>query len=157
MSEVTRLVGLMGLAFDGDEDGDGRFGPALMPQLVNVDAKFALNRPLPDAHCIWELVLHLAAWKRYVAKRLQDEPADITPEMNWESIPQTDEQAWKGALQSLRETHVKVVEVASRLKDEQLATPCAGGTIPRYQVLQDIVQHDVYHGGQIAILKKAKL
>lgn len=53
--------------------------------------------------------------------------------------------------------HAKVVDASRKLRDDQLATPCAGGTIPRRRVLQDTIQHDVYHGGQIAILKKADL
>ncbi len=153
--EVTRLIEEMKLSFAGDEHGEARYGPALKWLLHDVDAQLALRRPFPNLHTIWELVLHVIAWKKYTAARLRDESALMTDEINWEPILRTDEAAWKDVVSNLESAQAELLDAASRLTDENLSTPPAGGKTPRYRALHGIMQHDIYHGGQIALLKKA--
>jgi uncharacterized damage-inducible protein DinB len=154
MSEVQRLVGQIKMVFVGDETGEARFGPALMHLLTGVDSTRAQYRVSPDTHNIWELVLHLTAWKKYTAARLRDEAAPMNDEMDWAKVTRTDDAAWNEALQKLHEAQAELIAAAEKLTDEQLDTPVANGRVPRYLALQGIFQHDIYHAGQIAYLKK---
>lgn len=157
MSEVVRFVAEMKFAFDGDESGEGRFQPAIRPLLRDVDSKRALHRPLPNAHCIWEIVLHMTTWKKYISARFRNEEPQVTDAMDWPAILDTSEAAWQAALQELFSAQDELLEMSSRLSENDLDSPAVNGKIPRYSALHGILQHDMYHGGQIAILKKAAL
>lgn len=155
MTEVQRQIELMQLTFEGDETGEARFGPALMHLLKDVDSARALHRPLPDAHTIWELILHVVAWKRYTAIRLRDQRAEMNESLDWPKPTETSEADWQRTVRELRDIQAELISASAALKDDQLETPVAGGRVPRYLVLQGIMQHDIYHAGQIALLKKA--
>ncbi|MBL0062653.1 MAG: DinB family protein [bacterium] len=157
MSEVERQIELMKLTFDGDETGEARFGTALMHLLKDVDSKRANHRPLPDAHTIWEIVLHIIAWKRYTATRLRDQRSDMNEDIDWPKPAETSEAAWQKTVQELRDIQAELVSASNALRDDQLDSPVAGGKVLRYLVLQGIMQHDIYHAGQIGLLKKAAL
>ncbi len=157
MSEVERQIELMKLTFDGDETGEARFGPALMFLLKDIDSSRANHRPLADGHTIWEIVLHIIAWKRYTATRLRDQRSDMNEEIDWPKPADTSEAAWQKTLQELRDIQAELISASATLKDNQLDTPVAGGRVPRYLVLQGIMQHDIYHAGQIGLLKKAAM
>ena len=157
MSEVERQLELMKLTFDGDETGEARFGPALMHLLKDVDSKRANHRPLPDAHTIWEVVLHIIAWKRYTATRLRDQRSDMNEDIDWPKPVDTSEAAWQKTVQELRDIQAELISASAALTDDQLDSPVAGGKVLRYLVLQGIMQHDIYHAGQIGLLKKAQM
>lgn len=157
MSEVKRQIELMKLTFDGDETGEARFGPALMHLLKDVDSKRANLRPLADGHTIWEIVLHIIAWKRYTATRLRDQRSDMNGDIDWPKPVDTSEVAWEKTVQELRDIQTELVNASTALRDDQLDSPVAGGKVLRYLVLQGIMQHDIYHAGQIGLLKKTAL
>ena len=154
MSEVRRLVEQMKLVFVGNESGEARFGPALLHLLKEINSKRALFRVTPETHNIWELVLHLTAWKKYTAARLRDETATMNDQLDWEKIERTDEAAWNEALQKLHDAQAELISASEKLSNDQLDTPVANGRAPRYLALHGIIQHDIYHAGQIAYLKK---
>lgn len=155
--QVERLLHEMKFAFEGDESGENRFQPATWFLLKDVDAKRALHRPIADAHNIWELVLHLTTWKQYITVRFQDEQATVTPEMDWPAITDNSEAAWQKAKDDLLRAQNEMVAAAALLNDPQLDSPAKNGPVNRYAIFHGIIQHDQYHGGQIAMLKKASL
>lgn len=155
--EVQRLVAEMKFAFEGDEKGESRFQPALWPLLVNVDAKHALHRPIPEAHNIWELVLHLITWKKYITARFRGEAPTVTDEQDWPALENPTEESWNALKHELLRTQNELVEAAQMQTDAELDIPAVNGKLPRYVIYHGITQHDLYHGGQIAMLKKATL
>lgn len=156
-TQVQRVIAEMKFAFEGDETGENRFQPAIWPLLANVDVKRAMHRPIPEGHNIWELVLHLITWKRYITVRFQDEQMTVTPDMDWPTLPTPTETAWQAAKDELLRAHHEMIAAAEPLTDDMLDAPAANGKVARYGIFHGIIQHDQYHGGQIALLKKAKL
>ncbi|MBK6766690.1 MAG: DinB family protein [bacterium] len=158
MSGARRLAEEMRFSFDGDPaTGENHFQPAVRLLLTDVDSKRALLRPLPDAHTIWELVLHLTTWKRYISARLRGETPEVTAEMDWQSVGDTNEAAWQHAVNDLFAAQDELLTLVRSVTESDLYQPARGGTLQRYSFLNGIMQHDNYHGGQIAILKKARL
>jgi len=150
-AERDRILNQLERAFEGE----AWHGPSVLEALEGVTWKKALEKPIPTAHSIWELVLHITAWEDIVRRRLLGETPPITDELNFPTIPDPGEASWKGALEALRAGHLRLREVAGEITDEQLdQTPPAGKTVSRYVLLHGIIQHDIYHAGQIAILKK---
>ncbi|WP_354582106.1 DinB family protein [Hymenobacter sp. UYP22] len=160
MSEINRLLDQLHRAFDGDAWS----GPNLQSTLAGLSAAQAAAHPLAGAHSIWEIVLHLTTWLRVVRQRLATHtligPTDAE---NWPSLPTVPhDAAWQQALADLQAAHTELLAAVQALTDEnllQLPTPSAdypAGTPGSYYVLlHGVVQHNQYHTGQLALLRKA--
>lgn len=151
MREVKRIVDQLKRAFEGE----AWHGPSLMEILESVTAEQAALRPFSDAHSIWELVLHIEAWERAGLRRLGGDHADLSDKEDWPAVVDTSEQAWKQTKKTLKEGHDAFQAAISKLDDSRLDQPVGDGRATVYGTLHGIIQHTLYHAGQIAILKKA--
>ncbi len=152
MSEISFIVNQLKLAFEGEP----WHGPALMEVLEGIDAKTALERPIAKAHCIWELVVHLAGWEQVVTKRLQGQVATLTDAQNFGHLHSTTEQSWMSAVAILRQNHAQLMKLVSALPESRLTERVPGKDYDLRFMLYGAVQHAAYHAGQIAILKRAR-
>jgi uncharacterized damage-inducible protein DinB len=152
MSEIDRILDQMDRAFSGD----AWHGPPLKSLLDGLLAEEASKHPLEGAHSIWEIVQHITAWNTIVRRELTGESLSITPEQDWPPVWEVSEAAWHRTVENLVEAHSRLREAAKGLRDEQLEEkPIKRTSNSRYVMLHGIVQHDLYHAGQIAVLKKA--
>jgi uncharacterized damage-inducible protein DinB len=153
MSEGMRIADQLRRAFAGD----AWHGPAVEELLEDVDAARAAARPIRDAHSIWELVLHIAAWDGAALKRLGGKKAQLKGEKNFPRVPTpATEAAWREAVEAARRTHEELIEAVAGLSEKRLREQCPGKKYDLYHLLHGVVQHELYHAGQIAILKKAR-
>lgn len=151
MSRIDQIVHELKCAFDGE----AWHGPALMEILEGVDAKTALARPVPTAHNIWELVLHITGWERVIIRRLYGEKLVLSDAENFGHIKETTEGAWKLAISSLQNTHASLIKTVSSLSEDKLSSPVPGKPYDVEFMLHGAAQHAAYHGGQISLLKRA--
>lgn len=151
MTEIERILDQMDRAFSGD----AWHGPSLMSLLDGISAEEASKHAVPGAHSIWELVNHIGAWNTIVRQRLECEEVDVTTERDWPPVWEVSEVAWKRAVENLVDSRARLRKTAAELTDGDLPQTCPGTSDSRYVVLHGIVQHDLYHAGQIAVLKKA--
>jgi uncharacterized damage-inducible protein DinB len=128
-------------------------GPAVLEVLAGLETEASRRRPIRSAHSILEIVIHMAAWKDIVRRRLDGEKFDITPEMDWPA-PGEGAAAWEGAKSSLDRAHQRLRESIARFDPARLDQAPAGGS-SAYVLIHGIIQHDLYHAGQIALLRKA--
>ena len=154
-SEVDRIGDQYRRAFDGE----AWHGPSVLALLDGVTALQAAAHPIPGAHSIWELTLHIAAWERACMRRLNGDPAQLTDEEDWQQINDGSEAAWEKTKQLLIDTHRELLDAIAAVDESRLNEPIITHPgIPFssvYVTLHGGVQHDLYHAGQIAILKKA--
>ena len=159
ISEVERIRDQFRRAFEGE----AWHGPSVLALLDGVTAQQAAAHPIQGAHSIWELTLHIAAWESACKRRLEGDPAQLTDEEDWQAIPDTgddtSEAAWEQTKQQMINTHRELMEAIARLDESRLNEPIIKDpNIPFssvYVTLHGGVQHDLYHAGQIAIVKKA--
>ncbi len=153
--EVDRIKDQFRRAFDGE----AWHGPSVLALLNGVIALQAAAHPIPGAHSIWELTLHIEAWERACLRRLNADPAQLSDEEDWRPINDTSEAAWESTKQQLIDTHRKLLEAITSLDESRLNDPIISNANTPYSsvyvTLHGGVQHDLYHAGQIAILKKA--
>ena len=147
MSEIERIRDQLRRAYTGD----AWHGPSLKEVLEGVDADTASARPIADAHSIRELVLHIVAWEKEAIRRVRGEGSDLPPEEDWPNGAD----AWAALLEELEASHVRLMETLAELDDSQLdgAVIGTGGTV--YHLVHGGVQHNLYHGGQIVLLRRA--
>lgn len=141
--------------------GDPWHGPSRQHVLADIDAATAARRPGGDAHGIWELVLHMRAWTNEVARRLAEGNPRLPDEGDWPPVPEPTADAWALTLRSLDEAHERLLATLHAFPPERLDervgsardAPLGSGVSFR-AMLHGLAQHDAYHTGQIAILKK---
>ncbi len=135
--------------------GEAWHGPAVIELLADVDAATAAAKPLANAHSIWELVLHIAAWDNAAMVRLAGEKCQPTGLDNFPPVLKATEAAWRKAVAETKRTHDRLVKTVAGLSDSRLRDRVPGKRYDFYHMLHGIAQHELYHAGQIAILKKA--
>jgi uncharacterized damage-inducible protein DinB len=139
-------------------DGGAWHGSALAEILADVTAVQAASRPIPNAHSIWELVLHLTGWTREVTRRLEGAQAGAPAEGDWPPVGVVSSSNWDLAKRALADAHRELAQAVSRTSEERLAARVTGkgDTAETYEeMLHGLTQHDAYHGGQISLLTKA--
>jgi uncharacterized damage-inducible protein DinB len=151
MTELERIADQLDRAFDGD----AWHGDPLMKILDNVTAAQAAAHPVKGAHSIWEIVNHIRAWRPAIQARLAGKVAELSGEQDWPPVTDTSDAAWRNSISDLRERHQAFMRAVRAFPESKLSENAPNRDHTYYVLLQGMVQHDLYHAGQIAILKKA--
>lgn len=148
MNEIARIVDQMNRAFDGE----AWHGPSLMNLLRKVNSETAISRPSSRIHSIWELTIHIAVWERSAVRYLRGEIFEVSDEEDWPAITDTSESAWLAVLNSLETGHAELISAVGEFDESKLDDPVPGKDFSYYVLLHGVVQHNIYHAGQIAYL-----
>src|SRR3569832_1390298 len=116
VSEVDRIRDQSRRAIEGE----AWHGPAVLAVMDFVTAQQAAAHPIPGAHSIWELTLHIAAWERACLRRLNGDPAQLTDMEDWEPIHDTSDAAWEASKQELIDNHRKLLDAISNVVESRL-------------------------------------
>jgi hypothetical protein len=137
--------------------GDAWHGPSLRELLADVRAEQAAARPLPSGHTIWELVLHIDA---YMRGALEAAGGGVMPkiygtEKDWAPIADFSAAAWAEARDQLLQGGERLAHGIEGFADSRLKDTVPGRDYDFYYLFHGVVQHGLFHGGQIAMLKRA--
>jgi uncharacterized damage-inducible protein DinB len=150
---IAVLLELLDQAFDKK----AWHGPNLSGSFRGIDAKRAMWRPAPGRHSVAEHVVHAAYWKYAVRRRLREEPRGQFPfkGSNWFTLPDPlDERGWHLFTALLRAEHGTLRESVAAFPAERLGKSPVGGKVVFQDLILGIAAHDVYHAGQIQLLKR---
>lgn len=157
MNEINRIIDQL----EREHAGDPWHGSPLSRILDGITHEQAAARPLTAGHSIWELVLHMAGWKSEVRRRLSGAQAGEPPDGDWPAVGDPTPERWIAAKEQLELAHRLLVSAVKEFPEADLYIPSndardreLGVGVTYYELLHGIVQHDVYHAGQIALLKK---
>lgn len=153
MNEIKKLADELRRSFHGQ----AWHGPAIMELLTETPPQQAAARPMAGAHSIWEIVLHVGAWetaaRNWLAGEIMEMPM-LDAERDWPPVNDTSSVKWEQTIENLAAGHDELVRQVLRLHNEQLAEMVAGRDYTNYFLLHGLAQHNAYHAGQIALLKK---
>lgn len=150
-SEGARIADQLRRAFYGN----AWHGPAVLELVKDVDAKTAAAKPLADVHSIWELLLHVEAWDRAGLIRLSGKKCQMKGAKNFPPVRTPTDAAWLATVNQVKGSHDELVKTVARLPVSRLRDQVPGKRYDFYHMLHGIAQHELYHAGQMAILKKA--
>lgn len=137
------------------QSGEAWHGPSLEEILAGVTAQQAAAHPFAGVHSIWELVLHIAVWQKHILDRIErGGMAEIPDELDWPKVGATTDAAWKKALKDLKQANEDLACAVAKLDDARLHANVRGKDYDFHFMLEGMVQHNLYHAGQIALLKK---
>jgi uncharacterized damage-inducible protein DinB len=137
-------------------EGGAWHGPALVELVRDIHVDHAAAKPITHAHSIWEIVLHINAWQEAVLNRLNGQPVDPVGEEDWPPVSDNSESAWDAAIESLKANYLKLAQRIAGLTDADLEQKVPGRDHTVYKTVHGLIQHNLYHAGQIAILKKSE-
>lgn len=155
--QVSLLLDLIDQAFDHR----AWHGTNLRGSIRGLRAQDVTWRPAPDRHNIWETVVHAAYWKYIVRRRILSEArGSFSLEgSNWFVRPtdgKSSDEEWKKDVKLLVEVHRGMRAAVSTLRDADLKVKPKGSKVSNVALITGIASHDLYHAGQIQLLKKLR-
>ena len=151
-AEVDRLEEQLKRAIEGE----AWHGPSVLELLAGVTAAEAASHPIAGAHSIWELVLHLRSDYDLVLRRLAGDGSKLVPAEAWPALPAPTEENWQQSVRELELRSAKLRKAVLAFPDERLDDQLVP-EVPytAYTQFSGVTQHNLYHAGQIALLKRA--
>lgn len=149
MRAIERLLEQLNAAYGGPAWS----GPSLRELLDGLTEEQARATPVAGAHSIFEIVVHVRSWMDVVALRLAGDERELTTAEDWSDVAQT---SWAAALEELDRAESRVCDAVARLRPEDLDRKVAGKPYSVYTMVHGVIQHNLYHAGQIALLAKAR-
>ena len=132
-------------------------GTNLRGSIRGVTPEQAAWRPGRNRHNIWEIVVHAAYWKYVVRRRLTGEHRGSFPltGSNWFRRPeQVSKASWQADIRLLDQAHSTMRDAVAALSMKELHRTRAGSTNSNFSLISGIAAHDLYHAGQIQLLKR---
>ena len=151
-AEIKHLIKSYKSAYEGDP----WFGRSVKKILAEIDSDMAMQKP-NDQHSILELLYHMVIWREFTISRLQPEAGKTSNyfgKNDWQKLDHADKTLWKKGLKQLDATQKKIIELVQKLDANVLTDQVAERQYNVRYLLHGILQHDIYHLGQIAYVKK---
>jgi uncharacterized damage-inducible protein DinB len=138
-------------------DGTPWFGESLMTKLNSVDFNIVNCQPFPSLNSISRLVQHIINWRIFVIRKLQDDrefDIELNDANDWTEVHINNDQAWSQLKTSLQDTQQKIIDLLSAKDNVFLMQKVPGRQYDYQYLIEGLVQHDIYHLGQIGLVKK---
>lgn len=154
-SESARIADQLRRAFRGD----AWHGPSLLDLLAEITPEQARARPMRSVHNIWELVLHIDVYLQVGFDATQGTPMPklYGTEKDWPALTDDSAKEWFDAQDRLFQNAEKLAQAIEEFDKAKLRDIAPGRSYDFYYLFHGIVQHSLYHAGQISMLKKATL
>lgn len=145
MADLAEISGLVKRVYNGK----AWHGPSIMEVLKDMDDTLA-KKKIGNSHSIVQLVLHMIAWRTFVTKRLMgDTTFELTDADNF-----PEEISWMVASQKLEQSQTELLKAIDAVNDSLLHENVANRKYDFFVLLHGIIHHDIYHIGQIQLIKK---
>lgn len=134
------------------------FGDGFKEKLKDVNERQAFVRPAEGVHSIAELISHIIYWRAPLLRYLQGDTkyASIEDEGNWLPVDKLKARGWKNLLTEFDQSQTELISLLSKTSDDFLNEPFRHGQNMQY-LIDGVLQHDIYHLGQIGLVKKMLL
>lgn len=151
MTQVQRILD----HYDRVMNGDAWHSDSIWQVLAGLSPEKAAARPFANAHSIWEIVGHMTFWENVAAKRLGGWRAGLEEERNFPAAPSDATAAnWQKTLDQFRASNQSFRQALEKLDSARLDELSAAGKRSYYEEAHGLIEHSVYHAGQIALLSK---
>jgi uncharacterized damage-inducible protein DinB len=134
--------------------GESWHGPSVREVLTGLSAEDAAAHPVAGAHSIWEIVLHMIGGYRLVLGRVRGNRAQLAPEEEWPPVVEVSSESWRETQHTLEQLNQELQSAVRAFPAERLSQEL-GSEYSAYTQFLGAPQHDLYHAGQIVVLKKA--
>ena len=136
-------------------DGEPWFGRNIQAILKEINEEIACQKP-NGQHSMLELLYHMINWRLFTINRLEKSSATVKSfeENDWQVLDHQDKSLWQKGIEQLNDTQQRLLNLINTMKDEDLQSPVHERDYENRTLINGIIQHDIYHLGQIAFIKK---
>lgn len=141
--------------------GEPWYGASSKAIHADISAAEASARPVAGVQNIWETTLHMVAWTEEAASRVRGNEAREPERGDWPPMPDATTELWNETIAQLGAARQELLDALEKVHEEDLYTQVSraqgthGSRNTRAQTASGLLEHDIYHLGQIALLKKA--
>jgi uncharacterized damage-inducible protein DinB len=140
---------MIGRQLDRVFNGPAWHGPSVIETLNQITEQHALNK-FKDSHTLIQLIAHMATWRKFVIERLNGNAAfDVSDEQNFAAPANL-----QATIQHLKTTQLELVKAIENFPEEKFREKVPTREYSFQTMLNGILHHDLYHLGQIALLKR---
>ncbi|MEK7264242.1 MAG: DinB family protein [Bacteroidota bacterium] len=150
MKEIIRIAELFQKSFEGNS----WHGPSVLEALANVNAEMAAAKSVSSAHSMGEIARHISLWQNTAHRRILGEITEPTDDDDWNTSFIFNDETWKQSLIELKTGYQNLYATILLLDDTALEKNVAGKMTSAYETLHGVIHHNIYHAGQISLLKK---
>ncbi len=135
--------------------GEPWFGRSIQAILGEINESIACQKP-SGQHSILELLYHMINWRLFTINRLENSPSTVKAfeENDWQVLDHRDTGLWQKGIEELNITQQKLLNLLKTMNVEELQNPVHERDYENRTLINGIIQHDIYHLGQIAYIKK---
>ncbi len=141
--------------------GDPWYGSPVYQVIEAVSFEAAFEKVAGASHTIAEIVLHMLAWTEEVLDRMNGKEASLPLSGDWPPTGTPDEQKWQNYVNDLKLVNVNLLGLIQNFPEEQWSEPMndernreLGNGVTYEELVNGLIQHHIYHSGQIAILNR---
>lgn len=142
--------------------GDAWYGPVVYETISKISFEIAYERHDNGAHSIAEIVLHMLGWTLEVSERMNGKTASLPAGGDWPNPGAPDEERWKTMANDLKLANVNLIGLIQKFPESKWGEATnddrnelgLGAGVNYEQLINGLIQHHVYHAGQIAILNR---
>lgn len=137
--------------------GDPWHGANTMHILSRVPFEHVNVRPDRYGHTIAELVKHMIVWKSFVIRMLEGDTEyriELNTDQDWPPVTISTEEEWRTLVQDFDDVHHELLDSVRSFPHAKLDDHVGSRPFTYRFLLHGITHHEIYHGGQIAILTK---
>lgn len=148
---IKRLTNLLEQTFDGNP----WFGDSIMAKLASIKAELANQIPPNGSKSVAMLVKHIINWRFFAIEKLSGNDQfniEMNSKEDWSAVLIHSEEDWETLLQELKHTQKELLSLIGSLSDQDLNRQVPGREYDFQYLVEGIIQHDVYHLGQIGVV-----
>lgn len=149
-TEISRIINMLQNTYDGA----AWHGASVMEVINKISARQAFHEP-EHIHRICELVQHMITWRVFALKRLEgDDQFEVSQNEDWKDFSHADSAIWESIKKDLGKSQQKLIHALGQANDDLLSELVVGKAYDYYTMIHGVIQHDLYHLGEIALLSK---
>ena len=135
------------------QEGSRWFDQSFREKIGGLTAAEAFARPHPDLHSVAEQVSHIIEWRKEALRRFEGWRTELMhgPD-DWKDNSLLQAEGWPQLLQALYASTGQLIHALEEEDDDYLETPFLNEGYPFHAIIEGIIQHDLYHLGQIGIV-----
>ena len=151
MSDATTISAI----FKSTAHGPAWHGPSVMELLDEINAAQALKHPMDECHSVWEIMLHLNAWQEYTLDVIYGRAIMLEEGKDWPAQPtDVDNNEWEKVKRHFEGLGEEIRECIIHFDEFKMHQLVPDRDFNLKVLLHGVVEHNIYHTGQIALLKK---
>ena len=150
--EVTAIIKNL----DTTLSGQPWFGRAIYELIQEADESVVHKKPGQGLHSLNELIWHMQTWAAFTLAQLEEqsmEDLQAIEMLDWRQL-NAKEHTWKKGVKALKDCHQRIIKILSTKEDAFLKEMVPGRQYNFRFMLNGLIQHNIYHAGQIAQLNK---